>query len=227
MYGALKLKLYLLQEVKTVVVPFTANQDQGKGKGRAVPLLRQFITSPAQVNEFVEAWDTTQRTGNNGYNPLSSRWHSLVDGFTVTNGRQVLSLLDLCGDECSVVRAGPLQQESTRIAGDLEKLRTLVSKLKLAQRVSKVPAAKFKANKGRDSSLTRAVVHRLRSGVFDNLHVMLFGGNGAVQRIKRTCDMWKPVKLLDDSGKGQPDVAGKRKAVEAGDESRVGKRQRM
>lgn len=128
---------------------------------------------------FLQGLQTPGVGRDNGINPRSSRRHVLVE--VRAAGKHLLSVLDLCGDETSEVRAGPLRGESNSIASDLVMLRALVAR-KLQWKYTPPLLA-------RGCGLTRHFARHL--GNFLNVHVVFFC-DGDAESMSRLCYEWKP-----------------------------------
>lgn len=96
----------------------------------------------------------------------------------------MLSVLDLCGDESSRIRVGPLHVESDVIARDLEALSAPVGKLQKRNNARRpIPG------NGRGRDFTRRFVEQLPH--FEKINFMFFcNGVGDVGRISKLCGEW-------------------------------------
>lgn len=84
-------------------------------------LTQNMTLRDTELPSFLEHGQSPCVGDDNGVNPKSSQRHVVVE--VRAAGHHLLSLLDLCGNETSDIRVGPLKRGSGSIAGDLVKLR--------------------------------------------------------------------------------------------------------
>lgn len=141
------------------------------------------VHDPREIKQLLEALQTPGVTDNNGMNAQSSRQHVLIEVRTAV-GKLVLSVIDLCGDETSKTRSGPLSVGSTAIATDLGALRVLVTQ----KLYGKFKAVEIIGN-GRGCELTRRFVAQLPH--FPKVNFIFFcDGSGSVQSVSNLFGEW-------------------------------------
>lgn len=135
------------------------------------------IATPISIAPFIRSLQNPDITvvKDNGLNRGSSRRHILVDVTTIARV-PVFSLIDLCGDETTAIRSGPLQEESRIISLDLLSLRRLVINL---------PGLMV----ARECALTTQFAARVP--LFTKVHVLFFcDAGGDLESIRRMCWDW-------------------------------------
>lgn len=159
---------------------------------KTVKVLDQ-IATPPDIGVFLEKLQTPGVGADNGINQASSRRHVLIE---VRAGvKRVLSVLDLCGDESSDIREGPLRVESDAIAKDLVALRTLVMDKFQKRNNAGLPIP----GNGRGRDLTRRFVDQLPH--FEKINFIFFcNGGGEAGSVSKLCGEWTAKKVGSEAG---------------------------
>lgn len=139
------------------------------------------IDSAGAIQPFLQMLQTPGFGDDNGINPVSSRKHVLVEARR--GQKDLLLVLDLCGDETTATRAGRLKGESNGIAADLGDLRTLVDQLR-----RHTPGARIFGT--RVCGLTKEFAKSVNN--FQKVHMVFFcNGAGDTESMSRLCNQWK------------------------------------
>lgn len=143
------------------------------------------ISEHKDIELFLQKLQIPEVADDNGINKTSSRRHILIN---ITVGqKQLISVLDLCGDETHETRTGRLKDESTAIAADLAALRVLVTQ---HLNVHDLDIKTSIPGGGRGCYLTMAFVRQLP--FCKKLDIAFFcDGSGSVTSIRKLCGEWR------------------------------------